>query len=852
MSTHSARSGGRRTRLGGSTRSSRTGRAPDSDKKSKQPTTQPRKSGESEPSRTNENDMDIAGWLQRYLSDMGVPINPVLQRVKEGILSMVGIREELETRQSDVELLVVHALWVAKEVLAKLSPARIPDDASRDALQMLARTVTDVQAFLQSLQSKDANSVTARLGSAKWFLLVLDNFETVLETADSGEVERFLGKLAEISNLSIILTMRGSQPPDGVAWEGRFRQTLDRLSMEASRQIWFALGGGDDDKLDELLEKLDGLPLAIRLMASQAQLSEQSPAELLEAYAVEATKLLKTRGVGKLRSLEVSIRLSLECRTMAEAPEALRLLSILCMLPDGSSLDHLRAMAHSMRGTLVTSVTVLLHVALAWKEKGRLRVLSPIRDFILDEHPPEDKLLQEMRGYFTGLVLQAFEAGPQSQTLASAVLSTECGNLTSVFLHSWSSIVEGDYMPLLRSSLVLAEVSYYTGYGNCVSLLEAAKTKAHYGEAVQQLEEARAIFETLGNPLGVAKCQSNLGAVLHAQNHCGEAVQQLEEARAIFQDIGDRLGVARCKQRLGDILRQQSHYEEAAHQLEEAREIYQSIGSRLGVAVCLAALGGVLRMQNHYAESAQLLEEGRALFQAIGDRLGMANCARTLGEVLLMQNHCEEASQRLEEAREIFQAIGDRVDVATCTRELGEVLLMQKHYVEAAPRFEEARAIQEAVGDCLGLANCTWNLGQVLLFQNHYEEAAQRVQQARVIYKAIGNRRGEANCTQTLGDVLHMQNHYGQAAQQLEEAKAAFEAIKDRRGVANCSWSIGLTLSAQGRAAEAEFVFLQCLRVYEEMHLPKEAEEVREELTQLRATRIGSASLPNRNEKASP
>ncbi|KZT56082.1 hypothetical protein CALCODRAFT_329727 [Calocera cornea HHB12733] len=374
---------------------------------------------------------------------MGASINPVMQRVKDTVLSIVGVQEELEERQQE------------------LQPGEMPDDGTKSALLMLATTVSEIQAFLLNVRSSDTkyvggagakkmgafrkkldkararfidarivhltrqdgasyamhleippppahfygrnelvdsivqllladathripllgaggigktsiasavinsvkvvdtyrhnivflgcegitsiegiiktlaahfkspsdsrtlSTILAHLGSMQCFLLVLDNFETVVEAADSVEVERYLGKLAELSNLSIMLAMRGNQPPEGVAWETRYHQPLERLNLEASRRIWVAMGAKEDAKLNELLEKLDGLPLAIRIMASQAQLNEESPTQLLDAYAIETTKLLKTRGVRTLKSLEVSIRLSLECPTMTQAPDAL-------------------------------------------------------------------------------------------------------------------------------------------------------------------------------------------------------------------------------------------------------------------------------------------------------------------------------------------------------------------------------------------------------------------------------------------------------------------------------------------------------------------------------------------------
>ncbi|KZO91833.1 TPR-like protein [Calocera viscosa TUFC12733] len=678
---------------------------------------------------------------------------------------------------------------------AVINDTRIKDKFGENIIFLSCENLVSAEGIISVLaayfklpkDSRTLSAVLARLSALDCVLLVLDNLETPLETSDTHRVERFLGKVAEVSCLSLMITMRGTAPPDCVLWEKGYFDPLDRLPLDAGLQIWRSLAGNEDAKLDELLTRLDGLPLAIRLMASQAQLTHMTPTQLLGAYEKEATRLLNNRGSGKLKSLDVSIQLSLECKTMAKEPNALRLLSVLSLLPDGVPLEALPAMVPSVMYTVITCGSVLLQVALAFQENGRLRVLSPIRDFILAEYPPQGTLLEETESYFMTLV-RDYEAGAERQKQGVEMISADVDNMRSILIHLWTTAEESkDVKGRLEVTLRISQFPYLSSYGDCVPLLATAEVA----------------LQAMGYRLGTAQCTRSHGNVLYMQSRYEEAAEKLREAKAAFQAIGDVLGTAQCTQSLGNVLIAQSRYEEGAERLEEAKVAFKAIGDVLGTAQCTERLGKVLFNQSRYEEAEDKLREAKAEFEAIGDVLGTAQCTRSLGKVLLSQSRHEEAEDKLREAKADFEAIGDVLGTAKCTRSLGGMLLSQSRYEEAADQLREAKAAFQAIGDLHGTAQCTKRLGDVLLSESRYEEATDKLTEGKAIFEAIGNVRNTAQCTLSLGNVLYMQDRYPEAEDKLREAKAAFEAIGNRDGQAWCSKSLGVALHHQGHYDEA-------------------------------------------------
>jgi hypothetical protein len=151
-------------------------------------------------------------------------------------------------------------------------------------------------------------------------LFILDNLETPWNHEGARtSVGNLIGKLADIPNLSLIVTMRGLNGPGDIPW---FKLGSDSgvptLSVDAAREAFLAIAGKEyiSDKdyksLDELLSKeLECVPLAIRLTAQHAK---KIPLEsLIRSWNEKKTSMLQEFGAkpDRLTSVDYSINLSI-------------------------------------------------------------------------------------------------------------------------------------------------------------------------------------------------------------------------------------------------------------------------------------------------------------------------------------------------------------------------------------------------------------------------------------------------------------------------------------------------------------------------------------------------------------
>jgi hypothetical protein len=212
--------------------------------------------------------------------------------------------------------------------------------------------------------------------------LVLDNLETPWE-ADPLNVEELLRELASLPSIALVVALRGRQRPLGPNW--RESVTVTPLSIDDARRLFLAIAGAlfeADSRLGDLLTALDGIPLAVELMAHLAQ-AEPDLSTTWDRWQKERTMMLqRAGGASRLESIEVSFETSITGPRMTGG--ARRLLALLGRLPDGiahADLPHLVP-------KISNAVSTLRGVGLAFDEGGRIRLLAPLREYVSRNHTP--------------------------------------------------------------------------------------------------------------------------------------------------------------------------------------------------------------------------------------------------------------------------------------------------------------------------------------------------------------------------------------------------------------------------------------------------------------------------------
>ncbi|KAJ6529226.1 hypothetical protein B0H19DRAFT_1193459 [Mycena capillaripes] len=613
-------------------------------------------------------------------------------------------------------------------------------------------------------------------------LLVLDNIEGCWEPpAARPQVENFLSQLTDVPELHLIVTMRGIERPNKTKWTKPFLHPLMPLSVDAARRTFLDITDEvtDDKIMDEVLALTDHLPLAISLIANLA--SCEGCETVLEKWYSETTSLLSD-GPDKLSNLDKSIMVSVSSARMTANPNALRLLGILSLLPDGVTRTDLEEMNLPLPD-LARCQSTLMRCALSYLDSDhRFKVLAPIRELVRQRYPLSAVLQRPLREHFYHLA-NLFK-GPQylSRPLVHR-LSSDLGNLRAVVLYSLRSDDREQLIQTFRCIIKLAGFTYLTTLGSLDGMDALNDVLKTLGEPQLQGEYlfimaffdhkvkletysklAFECFEEAGDLAGQAKAYRALGFYYVGKRDTAKSVETLSTALALARKAGD-LGEEAA---IHNLFAQQCNFlGDTAAALRHARDAQMAArvyGSLWNEVTAMRIRASICERIGDYARSARLCSDAKAILSALaldfGNRVSVfRHIVNTEAEISLQQTNyalarsinasltTPEDSQTGFSHQEISEGYA-LVNIAFIDIATG------KHFA-AGKTLDSARSLFSAHSNKFGLVACDITLGDLRCKEGDYAEARRLYLQSLV---ALPIAELQTMCVEKLSDVALVQH----------------------------------------------------------------------------------------------
>ncbi|WNG61955.1 FAD-dependent oxidoreductase [Archangium gephyra] len=553
-------------------------------------------------------------------------------------------------------------------------------------------------------------------------LLVLDNADTPW-MKDRPGMEDLLQSLARIPKLALITTLRGQEQPDfGTA---SYPVSVPRMSMEESIQLFRSIAynvAPDDPDLQELLKDMEGVPLAVKLMAKQAEGVKLKVT--LRRWRKQRTAMLQS-GSGQNSSLAASIEFSLSNPALTQS---LWLLSALALLPAGLAEEEL----DSIFPDSDDAIARLQKAALVESEGERWRLLVVIREHVRSTRPARPDDTKKLIDAYFSLARQAGpRIGKANGHEALDRLAEEIDNLEELLARALGG---KDAEAAIDTALDLSDFIRFSGRGS-----------------TRPLEKAREVAKQQGNNIKEARCLLALGRFhLLRRPRYDMARQHLQEALRLFELEGDARGAAACIRELGHTAANEYEQEQVEGKLEEAeahfhraRAMQEQFDDPVGKAYCIHGLARIALLQDKREDAHRFFSETLQSFREQGDLLGQAYSLRHLGEL-------DEDDTRLREACKLFNKAGELHNLGHSLRSRGDLAQKagdcdeaERLYGKALDQFLKLQAFREA-------NSCRIRLARVLHTGSKHEKARELLEQALAGAREQGDKRCEAACHQLL------------------------------------------------------------------------------------------------------
>ena len=660
-------------------------------------------------------------------SNLPTPSTPLLGRERELL--------EITTFLPEVRLLTLTGTGGVGKTRLAVQAARdaaelFPDGTVFVGLAPLGDSALVVPTVTQSLRLREAEGQTPpetlrTYLREKRLLLVLDNFEHVLEAApEVANLIETCPRLSVLVTSRAPLRVRGEQeypvPPLALpastiapSVEEVVGSASGKLFVERAREASpaFELTPHNSGAVAAICWRLAGLPLALELAAARARFLD--PATLLSRL----DQALSAVGARDLPQRQRTMWATLDWSHKLLSGEERVLFQRLSVFVGGFTLEAAEAVgaagsiiAKNVLEILGRLVEQSLVVAKPYHKGSGVRyeMVEPVRQYAL-EKLEESGEAQETKWRHLAHFLGLAEAADQYYGLLTGVRSTgaegeawmdrlerEHDNLRAAL--SWAK-ERGDVEPGLRLTGMLSWFWWMRGY---------------FGEGRNWTEEflKKAARGDLGVEDGVrAKALLGAGMLSFGHGDVPRSITLLEGALATYRRLGDQAGTAATVAMLGYVIRAQGDDERAEELSEEGLRLSRLLEDNRSAAISLNTLGHIARHRADLARAADLFGEALALWEKLEDRRGIAYSLYNLGVAALERGDAEHALELHEESFRLYEALQDKAGQAFVLINLGEVARSLGEEGRAVSLYEEALALHRELGNERGISRALERLG---------------------------------------------------------------------------------------------------------------------------------------------
>ncbi len=581
------------------------------------------------------------------------------------------------------------------------------------------------------------------------FLLVLDNFEQIV---DAAEVLEEL--LAACPGLSILVTSRAvlhvsteqvvpvtplSLPSLSTSLNEDIAESAAvTLFVQRARTILpsFHVTPTNARAIAEVCVRLDGLPLAIELAAARVKLL---PPQALLARLSQRLHLL-TGGPRSLPVRQQTLRNTLQWSYDLLGPEEQALLHLLSVFVDGWTLSAAESLClESGQADLdvLNSLSALLDNSLIQSgeeeaEESRFLMLQTVREFGLERLEALGEL-ERARGAHAHYFLALAEAaepelhGP-NQALWVARLEHEHDNLRAALEWGLEKVRDEQAAERreigMRLGAALKEFWLILGhYREARTFLERALTLSEGTRTALRTRVLRAIASVadcqgdierievaaklslvlsrdLEDTCGIAESLGSLAAAAWLRGKIVEAISLHEEQVRLLRQVGEPGEVAEALFSLAEQVSSLGEYTRGQALFAEALALFRQAGNELWVGGTLVHSASWLWFTlGDLAIMRQRFQQGQALIARVGDRAWSAECVWVAALLALSEGEPERASGLAQESLGIYREMGDPWYSAWVLHLLGRIEIQRDEMPAARTYYQQSLALNRQVGE---------------------------------------------------------------------------------------------------------------------------------------------------------
>ncbi|MBN2081326.1 tetratricopeptide repeat protein [bacterium] len=263
---------------------------------------------------------------------------------------------------------------------------------------------------------------------------------------------------------------------------------------------------------------------------------------------------------------------------------------------------------------------------------------------------------------------------------------------------------------------------------------------ADYATARRHCEQAAERFGQLSDTAAQAEAWIALGEIERLESNLDQARFQFNRGLAALRETGDLHGLSNALFGLGRVAENESDFALARELINESLSLSRELGDKYDIALCLNSLGNMAYREGDYISARALHSESLRLRRSLGDRRGIAQSLSNLGNVEFAESDYSAAWTLYADSLRIRRDIGELFGQAASLNNLGNVQYCEGNFADAQQLHLDGLEIKRTIGDYIGCSYSLNNLGNIAIRLGDYALARAQLAEAVKIAREVGNR----------------------------------------------------------------------------------------------------------------
>lgn len=199
-------------------------------------------------------------------------------------------------------------------------------------------------------------------------------------------------------------------------------------------------------------------------------------------------------------------------------------------------------------------------------------------------------------------------------------------------------------------------------------------------KSVEYGTQALELAEKLDYTPGMARARRIIGVSHWAQSKPGSALENLVEARSIYEKLGDDEGLANCFLNIGMVYADIDELTKARELYEKAIEKFTALDLKDRIATTYTKMADIFLAQDGLYDAKRFLENALAIHSENNFTYGIGEVHNRLGRLFMEEGELEQAEYHIRQSTILGKQVGDEDGKISNLVLFGQLLRLQNEF----------------------------------------------------------------------------------------------------------------------------------------------------------------------------